>query len=515
MKGLIPMLQIHDLTITLNENLHKILEHFTFTLNPGDRAVIIGEEGNGKSTLLKLIADPMLVDSYADYTGTILKGNGRLGYLAQELTEKEKAKTVYEYLLDSGAYDFLDARETAAIAAELRLSPEQLYSDQMVGTLSGGEKVKLQLSRILLCQPDILLLDEPTNDIDIDTLEWLEQFLLSCRLPVLYVSHDETLIERTANRIIHLEQVRKKTVCRHTIASVPYRDYIDARSRALSHQEQVARKEHAEHKKQMARWQQIYQQVDHDQGAISRQDPHGGRLLKKKMKAVKSTGKRLEREAEDMAQLPDLEEALFLSFPPVSLPSSKQILDFSLPVLETGGRVLSREIALSVSGNPHLAIIGKNGAGKTTLLRQIAAVLLNRIDLKVAYMPQNYQDSLTLQKTPVEFLASGGTRDEITRARNFLGSVRFTRDEMSHTAGELSGGQKAKLFFLKMVLDQNDVLILDEPTRNFSPLSNPVIRQILKEYGGAIISVTHDRKYLDEVCNQVYELKPEGLLRLR
>ena len=160
-------------------------------------------------------------------------------------------------------------------------------------------------------------------------------------------------------------------------------------------------------------------------------------------------------------------------------------------------------------------IIGKNGAGKTTLLRQIAAVLLNRIDLKVAYMPQNYQDSLTLQKTPVEFLASGGTRDEITRARNFLGSVRFTRDEMSHTAGELSGGQKAKLFFLKMVLDQNDVLILDEPTRNFSPLSNPVIRQILKEYGGAIISVTHDRKYLDEVCNQVYELKPEGLLRLR
>ena len=207
MKGLIPMLQIHDLTITLNENLHKILEHFTFTLNPGDRAVIIGEEGNGKSTLLKLIADPMLVDSYVDYTGTILKGNGRLGYLAQELTEKEKAKTVYEYLLDSGAYDFLDARETAAIAAELRLSPEQLYSDQMVGTLSGGNQQKIVVARELDRGCRMLIAAQPTRGVDIASADYIQGRILAAAeqgCAVLLISSDLDELIKVSDRIMVL-----------------------------------------------------------------------------------------------------------------------------------------------------------------------------------------------------------------------------------------------------------------------------------------------------------------------
>lgn len=508
------MLQIQHLTITLNENFRTILKDFTFTLNPGDRAVIIGEEGNGKSTLLKLVADPSLVEGYASCSGEILRGGHRLGYLAQELSAQEKEQTVYEYLFSHGAFDQSDAREAAQAAAQLRFPVELLYSDQTLSTMSGGERVKLQLARILLCQCDILLLDEPTNDIDLPTLEWLESFLLSCGLPVLYVSHDETLIERTANRIIHLEQVRKKSLCRHTIASVPYAEYIQARERSLSHQEQVARKEAADHRRQMERWRQIYDQVDHQQRAISRQDPHGGRLLKKKMKAVQSTGRRLEREAEQMTQLPDVEDAILLDFEPVTLPASKRILEFSRPQLSAGGRVLTGPVELSVTGPAHVGIIGANGTGKTTLLREIAAELLARDDLHAGYMPQNYPDSLPPEQTPVDFLAPGGSKEEITRARSMLGSVRFTREEMLHPSRDLSGGQKAKLCFLRLILEQCDVLILDEPTRNFSPLSNPVIRRILSDYTGAIISVTHDRKYLEEVCGAVYELSKNGLRRL-
>ena len=508
------MLQIQHLTITLNENFRTILKDFTFTLNPGDRAVIIGEEGNGKSTLLKLIADPALVEGYASFHGAILRGGSRLGYLAQELTPQEKELSAYGYLLGQGAFESSDAGEAAQAAVQLRLPLETLYSDQPLATLSGGERVKLQLARILLCRCDTLLLDEPTNDIDLPTLEWLERFLLSCGMPVLYVSHDETLIERTANRIIHLEQVQKKAVCRHTIASVPYAEYIRARERSLSHQEQVARKEAADHRRQMERWRQIYDQVDHQQRAISRQDPHGGRLLKKKMKAVQSTGRRLEREAEEMTRLPDVEEAILLDFEPVALPASKRVLEFSRPQLAAGGRELTGPVCLSVTGPEHVGIIGANGAGKTTLLREIAAELLTREDLRAGYMPQNYPDALPPEQTPVEFLAPGGSREEITRARSMLGSVRFTREEMLRPSRELSGGQKAKLCFLRLILDRCDVLLLDEPTRNFSPLSTPVIRRILSAYSGAIISVTHDRKYLDEVCGTVYELSKSGLRRL-
>lgn len=157
--------------------------------------------------------------------------------------------------------------------------------------------------------------------------------------------------------------------------------------------------------------------------------------------------------------------------------------------------------------------MGRNGCGKTTFLRKIAQVLLERKDLKAAYMPQNYEESMDLEKTAVEFLTKTGEREEEKRIRTYLGSMKYTADEMVHPMKELSGGQKAKLFFLKMSMEGSQVLVLDEPTRNFSPLSNPVIRKMLKEFPGAIISVSHDRKYLKEVCNVIYEFTEAGLKR--
>ena len=126
-------------------------------------------------------------------------------------------------------------------------------------------------------------------------------------------------------------------------------------------------------------------------------------------------------------------------------------------------------------------------------------------------MPQNYEELLDFSVTPPEFLATTGDKEELTRIRTYLGSMKYTADEMDHLACDLSGGQKAKLLLLKMSYDGCNVLILDEPTRNFSPLSGPVIREVLRNYRGTIISISHDRKYMEEVCDTCYELTQEGL----
>lgn len=155
--------------------------------------------------------------------------------------------------------------------------------------------------------------------------------------------------------------------------------------------------------------------------------------------------------------------------------------------------------------------IGPTGAVKTTLLKKIAEELLNRNDIKAEYMPQTYEDLLDLDVTPVDYLDKTGDKEERTRIRTYLGSLKYTPDEMEHPIRELSGGQKAKVLLLRMSLSGANVLILDEPTRNFSPLSGPVIRKMLREFPGAVISISHDRKYIEEVCDKIYQLNPNGL----
>ena len=169
------------------------------------------------------------------------------------------------------------------------------------------------------------------------------------------------------------------------------------------------------------------------------------------------------------------------------------------------------DLSLKIEQGDFVAVIGPNGAGKTTLLKKIAAELKEREDLRVDYMPQNYEDQLDLSMTSVDFLDSTGEKSERTKIRTYLGSLKYTADEMDHPIRELSGGQKAKVLLLKMSLGNANVLILDEPTRNFSPLSGPVIRKMLREFPGAIISISHDRKYIGEVCGKEYLLEKDGL----
>ena len=233
------------------------------------------------------------------------------------------------------------------------------------------------------------------------------------------------------------------------------------------------------------------------------------------MHAVKSMERRFERENEQMTEMPEQEEAIFFKLGEKSqtIPNGKTVLDYELEKLYTqdGERVLAEHIGLLVRGPEKICITGKNGCGKTTLLKKMAEQMMKRTDIHAEYMPQNYEELLNMQITPVDYLDQTGEKEERTRIRTFLGSLKYTADEMDHPIAELSGGQKAKIFLLKMSLSGANVLILDEPTRNFSPLSGPVIRQMLSSFPGSIISISHDRKYIREVCGKVYRLSKEGL----
>ena len=209
------------------------------------------------------------------------------------------------------------------------------------------------------------------------------------------------------------------------------------------------------------------------------------------------------------------EEAIFFKLGDKNayIPTGKTVIEYELSKLMTpeGERILAEGIYLKIKGSEKICMIGANGAGKTTLLKKIAEELLNRNDIKAEYMPQTYEDLLDLDVTPVDYLDKTGDKEERTRIRTYLGSLKYTPDEMEHPIRELSGGQKAKVLLLRMSLSGANVLILDEPTRNFSPLSGPVIRKMLREFPGAVISISHDRKYIEEVCDKIYQLNPNGL----
>ena len=510
------MLQLNHITIHHRKDDRTLIRDFSFTPYEGEKAAFIGEEGNGKSTLLKWIYNPELLEDYASGKGERITTREKLAYLPQELAAEDKSKTVCEFFMEEPAFLEQSPKDLKKLAHDFRVSFDFFYKEQEMKTLSGGEKIKAQMMRLLMANPTVLLLDEPSNDIDIETLEWLERMILDWPYIVIYISHDETLIEKTANMVIHLEQLRRKTLSRYTIAHVPYTQYIEERRNKFEKQETLALNERREKKIRDEKFRRIEQSVTSRLDNISKAERDSkGQLLKKKMKAVKSMGKRFEREDENMTQMPEEEEAIFFKLGEESakLPSRKTILDYSEQEMYTadGNRLLAEDIHLLVRGSEKVCIVGRNGVGKTTLLRKIAENLFTREDIGVEYMPQNYEELLDLDMTPIEFLSITGDKEEITKLRTFLGSLKYTIDEMDHPIRELSGGQKAKVLLLKMSLSKANVLILDEPTRNFSPLSGPVIRKMLSEFPGAIISISHDRKYIDEVCDVVYELTENGL----
>ncbi len=280
------MLEIKDLSISISDR--YLIKNLNLVLNKGDKLAIIGEEGNGKSTLLKSILG---ICEYAEINGNINFKSNKIGYLEQSISDDKLDINVYDFLFEdendyynkiNNLYKYLDL---------INLNDKILF--QKIKTLSGGEKVKISILKLLLNEYDILFLDEPTNDLDIETLEWLENFINSTNKPIMYVSHDETLLSNTANMILHIEQIMKKTDCRHTLLKIDYDSYVEQRLRKLEHQTQVAKSEKREFNKQQEKLQRLMQKVEYQQNTISRSDPHGAAVLKKKNAYLKIPRKKI------------------------------------------------------------------------------------------------------------------------------------------------------------------------------------------------------------------------------
>ena len=501
------MLQLEKLTITHQKDLQDLVRDLDLVLNPGDKLAVIGAEGTGKSSLIKAIVAPEMLSSYAQLSGKITNHFHQFGYLAQALENEELQLTVMDFLYRNLDYGLFDFNLFYKYADQFGLDLDRFEAqNQTLASLSGGERLKLQLLKILAKDPDLLILDEPSSDLDLETLQWLENFIQQSDKAILFISHDESLLSRAATAILHLELLKKRTEPRATFYRGSYDQYRQERRKKFEHQLQVAKKEREEHVKKLERHYRIHQSVEH----VLRHthDSTAGRLLAKKMKNVLSQEKRLKKEAENLTEIPQDMDAIQLFFSEIKpLPASKILLSWEKMLLPTG-----QTVDWQIRGQDKLVIIGKNGIGKTRLLKLLLMDLRERTDLSVGNMPQHYEEEFEAQSTPLSFLTSVADEEKV---RTLLASLKFTRQEVVHSLHDLSGGQKAKLFLARMVLAGNNVLVLDEPTRHFSPTSQPLIRQLLMDYPGAIISVSHDRRFIEEVTALHYQLDEEKLVRIR
>ncbi len=509
------MLNVQNLTIINIADQRTLLKNCSFTLAGNERLAVIGEEGDGKSALLKAICDPNSLEDWAEVSGRVSFPGERPGYLPQEAPAGWGEIPVSKLCKKDPAFSGTDPAALASLCRRLSMDPELCRRDTPFGLLSGGERVRLRLLLLLCRQSTMLVLDEPGNDLDVDALETLEHFLLTCSLPVLYVSHDETLLSRTATQVLHLESIRGRAEPRWTWARVPYADYVANRRSALDRQEDQWQMERREKRARDERFRKIEDAVARAQANVSRQDPHSGRLLKKKMKAVKSLEHRFAREDSEGAERPWEEFPMFAVFHDVQpIPAGKGVLDLNLDILEAGGHILARNVQLRVRGPEKVLIVGPNGCGKTTLLREIERRLNADRNLRAALMPQRYEELLDNEKTPVDFLHTDGTKEQLTFIRTALGAMKLTQDEIQHPIRGLSGGQKAKVLLLRLTLLKPDVLLADEPTRNLSPLSAPVMRELLTSFPGAVLCVTHDRVLMENWPGRVLRLTANGLVRV-
>ncbi len=503
------MLQTQNLTITHLKDLKDLVKDLTLVVNKGDKVALIGEEGNGKSTLLKLLFQPEEIKDYASYTGQITRQFSSAGFLPQSLPDQERHKSLSDYFFGDLTV-VLDYAKIYRFAGELAFDSDRFASDQLLGSLSGGEMVKVQLIKLFASEAEIFFLDEPSNDLDLDTLKWLEQTIQTLPQTVVFVSHDETLLSQVATKVVHLERIKKRTEARTQVQSLDYDDYKTQRDHQFAKDTKIGKKEREEHAATMAHNQQQQQAVQHR--LRTTKNDALGRLLTKKMKTLQSQERRYLRESEDFTEIPTKEDSITLRFDNISpLPASKVILRLDNLKLETPERILSKGIQLLVRGQDRIGIVGANGVGKSTLLKTLYQTLQKRSDVKVAYMPQHYETVLSLERSPLDFLNPSGEKTDETKVLSHLALLNLTREEARHPIAQLSGGQRAKLLLLQLVLSRPQVLLLDEPSRNISPTSQPELRQLFQNFPGAILTISHDRLFLRDVCDSFYELKPDGL----
>lgn len=503
------MLQIAQLTMTHTKDLTDLIVDLSLVVNKGDKVALIGEEGNGKSSLLKWMMAEDLISSYIQVNGQIHRDFVHYSYIPQSFPKEFESLSLNDYFFAS-TEGSLDYAALYRYAKELDFDSNRFSDSQVLASLSGGEQLKIQLIKELAKETDILFLDEPSNDLDLSTLKWLEQFINTTPKTVVFVSHDESFLGQTATKIVHLERLKKRQVARTTVQTLTYTSYTQKREEDFDRQARQARNERLAHQKKVARHHRIHQSVEHT--LRHTHDATAGRLIAKKMKSVLAQEKRYAKEAATLTEMPLQEDSIRLFFKDiVPLPSHKTIIELSHFPLQAGTKTLVSAIDFRFCAQEKVGIIGKNGVGKSSFLKQIYRLLQEQADYPIGYMPQRYQELLQPTVSPLQFLTESPDKQEEERVLTHLASLQFSREEAHHLISSLSGGQQAKLLLLKMVLDACPVLLLDEPTRNFSPTSQPQIRRLFTDFPGAILTVSHDRRFLQSVCDTIYHLDENGI----
>ncbi len=548
------MLTVHQLTKSFD--LQPLFQNVTFSLNPGDRVGLVGPNGCGKTTLLRLITGEEAADSGHIITTPDL----RLGYLPQgfALDDSQTISQVVGYA--AGDVNVLD-EELAQLAQALALQPEDeglqqqydallqrisrsntgraatilaglgldaLPDDLPVAHLSGGQKTRLMLALTLLDDPQLLLLDEPTNHLDIGMLEWLEGWLADFAGGVLVVSHDRTFLDRTVNAILALDALT------HTVKEYAgnYSDYYQA---AQLEQE----KQWAAYHDQQQEIRRVRQDILRVKATAARMEREassariGGGIMKLKgakdyqqslakgvAQKAKSREKKLARylEDEDRVDKPRRMRNMRLDFAETAH-LGRAVLELAdVSVGYGAARPLLTQLNLHAPQNGRIVITGPNGSGKTTLLRTIAgeiAPLNGRIHIgpsvQLGYMTQE-QTHLDPALTPLQTVQPHFASE--TEARTFLAYFLFTNDEPLKPNAQLSYGQRARLSLAQMVLDGCNVLLLDEPINHLDIPSRAQFEEALAHFQGTVLAVVHDRYFIERFATEVWWVEDGGIRRV-
>ncbi len=526
-----------------------VLESVSFIVNPGDRLGLIGPNGCGKTTLLRIIAG----EEQADAGSAQLSPPGlRLGYLEQGQRYAEtdtladflqigdtaietaaaqveqlaaaiaKSKGMQKALIE--AYDEALAEleqlmatqpsthEAQTVLAGLGLADVEL--DILVAILSGGQKTRLGLARILMHNPQLLLLDEPTNHLDIDALEWLEAWLRDYKGAALIVSHDRTFLDQTVNAILDLEPETHGV----TKYAGNYSDYIETWERNREKQMGAWRDQQAEIRRIRQDIERTKNQALSVELTTTPGQPGVRRYAKKVAKKAGSREKKLERylESEERLEKPARSWQMKLAFEDTP-ESGKDVLVLEDVAVGYDGVPLAHEINQVLRAGERVALTGPNGCGKTTLLRVITgelAPLAGEVRLganvKLGYYAQE-QETLDPESTPLETITHVAAMSE-TGVRSFLHYFLFTGDEVFVPVKSLSYGERARLVLARLVATGCNFLMLDEPINHLDIPSRTKFEQAMQAFEGTVLAVVHDRYFIRGFATRIWAIH-DGTLR--
>lgn len=508
---------------------NEILKDITFTVKNGDKIGVIGLNGSGKTTLFNILAGKVSQDSGDIYTQKDLK----IGYLKQHtgivsnktvfneclqvfdpIIEMEKrlrsleqkismegakdkshilSKLMdeYAYLLEEfsnkNGYGFKS--EIKGVLKGLGFSDEEM--DKEVNVLSGGQKARLSLAKLLLEKPNILLLDEPTNHLDIDAISWLENYIKEYKGAALIISHDRYFLDNTVSRIFHLENLNLK------IYNTNYSKYMEQRKKDL----ELLKKKYENQQKEIKRQEEIIQRFFNYGGQRYIRQAQSRQKMLDKMKILSK---------------PTSSKKAKINFIP-KIKSGRDVLRVENINKSFGDFKLLEDINFTVYRGEKVGLIGPNGIGKTTLFKMILGeipyddgIITLGHHVHTGYFEQE-QVKLNLDKTVIDEIWDDNPNFDHYQIRSILSRFLFIGDDIFKEVRELSGGERGRLALLKMMTSDANFLLMDEPTNHLDIDSKEVLEDAINDYEGTLFVISHDRYFLNRVTNKILELTEEGI----